>query len=175
MFPSEGAGRILALVHLLLLIVLWVVPLVYYDQLPDQVAVHFDRHGQPDRYAPKSSLTFWGIPIVGTVMVILSFLLLRFPQTFNHPRKREVKELPPDLREPVYDILRSMMLAIFICMDATMIAVEYLIVASAMSGTMQMNWPLVLVPALLPLALLIVYLPKIGRKVDEMKALAASR
>lgn len=173
MFPSEGAGRILALVHLALIIFLWVVPAVYYDQLPDQVPVHFDRQGHPDRFAPKSSFTFWVIPVIGTAVGLLAFLVLRFPQTFNHPRRKEVKELPPALREPVYDILRSLMLSICICMDATLIAVDYLIVKSALLGTMQMSWPLVMVPALLPLGLLVYYLPKVSRKVDEMKARVA--
>ncbi|HUU46540.1 MAG TPA: DUF1648 domain-containing protein [Acidobacteriota bacterium] len=174
MFPREGAARWLVILHLVLLMAIWLVPLAAWQELPDQVPVHFDAKGNPDRHASKSSLSFWLMPIVATVMGILFFVALRFPQVYNHPRKNDVKALPPKMREPVYDILREMMLAIALCIDAIMLYVVWLIVAAARSGGMDLYWPVFAVFMVAPLAVALYYLRRIGRMVDELKARAGA-
>lgn len=172
---DDGAGGIrwLIILHLILILCIWFLPLMMYQDLPDTVPVHFDSHGKPDEFASKTSWSFWGIPLVGTILGAVALILLRFPQAFNHPRRREVAELPENLRPQVYAILKQMMLAIFICVDLVMLAVEYGILESARTGTMTQSIPLILVLAALPLLLMIYYLPRIGRTVDRLKRIAS--
>lgn len=47
--------------------------IVYYDKLPDQVAIHFDLYGNPDNYWHKSAFVV-GIPIFMAIIQILCCL-----------------------------------------------------------------------------------------------------
>lgn len=174
MDESAGSIRWLVVVHLMLVFCLWLLPLVMYQDLPDTVAVHFDSRGNPDSYASKTSWSFWGIPLVGTLIGAAALILLRFPQTFNHPRRREVAALPENLRPQVYAILKQMVLAIFVCVDLVMLVVEYGILQSAKTGVLTQSVPLILILAASPLLLMIFYLPRIGRAVERLKKVAST-
>jgi len=70
----------LAATGLLLLLLL---PAVYYDELPDIIPRHFNGAGEVDGYGPKSSL--WALPAVGLGLYILLTLINRWPHIFNYP------------------------------------------------------------------------------------------
>jgi len=169
-FPREGTARWLAWIHIALLIWIWWVPLSAYDQLPDQVPVHFDGKGNPNRFAAKSGWELWSLPIVATLLGIGVFVLLRFPQACNYPRKDEVKALPPELREQVYAILREMMMAVFVCVDLLFLFIIKGIVAGARTGHAEVNWVPIVLFAAGPLLLMVYYLPRISRTIDRLKA-----
>jgi uncharacterized membrane protein len=174
MDESAGGIRWLIIVHLMLVLCLWLVPLMMYQDLPETVPIHFDSHGNPDSYAPKASWSFWSIPLVGTVLGAVALFLLRYPQSFNHPRQREVRALPEHLRPQVYVILQQMLLAVFICVDVVLLVIGYGVVASAKSGRMTQSVPLILGLAAFPLVLIVYYLPKIGRTCDRLKRIAST-
>jgi len=173
---EEGAGsrRWLIILHLVLILCVWILPLMMIQELPDTVPVHFDAHGNPDSYATKTSFSLWILPVMATVLGMLVLILIRFPKLFNHPRRREVAKLPEHLRPQVYAILIEMMLVVFICMDILMFVIEYGALTSARTGHLSQSVPLILVIAFFPLALLIYYLPRIGKTVDRLKKIAAT-
>ncbi len=63
-----------------ILIVTVIAGLVLHDRLPDQIAVHFDLHGNPDRWAPRSTYllaNFMPVGIVFALNILLFFLTRR--------------------------------------------------------------------------------------------------
>ena len=55
-----------------LLLLLIIIPFLYYNQLPDQIPSHFNGRGNPDNYSNKASIFI--MPGIGLVV----FLLLHF-------------------------------------------------------------------------------------------------
>lgn len=48
---------------LFLVLLLWGLPIFYFDQLPDRIPTHFDGGGNPDRWAAATSCG-WFLPLV---------------------------------------------------------------------------------------------------------------
>jgi len=62
------------------LIVLVIIPIVYYYQLPEKIPLHFGADGTADRFGDRSSI--WLVPIIGCIMVIGLFMLNKRPVFF---------------------------------------------------------------------------------------------
>ncbi len=76
-----------------------------YDRLPEQIAVHWDIHGQPDRIVPKSQawINFWLCPLLMALMVVLTIVL-----PWISPRQFEVERF-----RPTWDYVMAMVVALF--------------------------------------------------------------
>ena len=63
-----------------------------YDSLPEQIAVHWNIRGEPDRIVPKSEawMNFWLCPLVMVLMVVLTVVL-----PWISPRQFEVERFRP--------------------------------------------------------------------------------
>lgn len=60
-----------------------VLAVLFYEQLPDQIAVHFDHAGNPDRNIPKSAAAF-GLPVLFAVINLYThFRLYNDPKVEN--------------------------------------------------------------------------------------------
>lgn len=60
---------------------------IIYDDLPSQIAIHWDNHGNPDNYVPKAFAAF-GIPIFFFIVNIYSKIqLLNDPKKINHSKQ----------------------------------------------------------------------------------------
>lgn len=72
-----------------LAIVIWLVPFVYlfiiYPVLPEQVPLHFDVNGQPDKYGSRQRLLFPLLLINGVAGIM--YLLLKFLPAIDPKRK----------------------------------------------------------------------------------------
>jgi uncharacterized membrane protein len=66
-----------------LLVVLLVIPLAYWTELPNSLPTHFNFRGTPDCFGTKVSV--WTLPILGTVLLSLLSLLNKVPHLFNYP------------------------------------------------------------------------------------------
>lgn len=64
--------------------------LYYYDQLPEQMAVHFSFDNTPDRFQGKLS-TVWGLPLFFAALQTLVFSAQRSDEV--HPRMRALSLL----------------------------------------------------------------------------------
>ncbi|WP_044212031.1 DUF1648 domain-containing protein [Flammeovirga sp. OC4] len=71
------------LVCIVILIITWILPLVVYNDLPEEIAIHFNAKGIPDSYGPKSSL--FSLPIFSLLLFLLLTILNKYPHTFNYP------------------------------------------------------------------------------------------
>lgn len=60
------------MIPLLLCLIPFILSAVYYSQLPEQVAIHFDSNGNPDNYAPKLFAAF-GPPLIMLVVYVYSW------------------------------------------------------------------------------------------------------
>ncbi len=169
MIPQTGIGRFLFFFHIALIVAQWLVPLAALPTLPDQIPVHFDFQGQPDRFASSSGWELWFSPMVGTLLGVLTIVLLRFPRLFNVPRRAEIAALPEAQRETVYDLMREMMLAIFVVVQALLLTVIWLIVSFATASYAPFPWFLLVGFVIAPLAVTIVYLVRIARALDAAK------
>jgi uncharacterized membrane protein len=67
------------------LIILFAIPLIYYNGLPDRIPVHFNGAGVPDGYGSRSTL--WILPLTGAFMYLLFTIIEAFPQIYNFPVK----------------------------------------------------------------------------------------
>lgn len=80
--PFETVDVIIEFISITLLILMWVYCIVNYMELPDTIATHFNRAGEPDDFGSKQ--TVWIIPIIATVMYIGLFMLNKYPHMHNY-------------------------------------------------------------------------------------------
>jgi uncharacterized membrane protein len=64
------------------MILLLLLPAVYYTELPDTIPQHFNARGEADGFGPKTTL--WLLPILGVALYTLLTILVRVPHTFNY-------------------------------------------------------------------------------------------
>lgn len=76
---------IIELVALVSVILLLILPIYYYDILPDKIPRHFNAQGKPDAYGNKSSL--WVLPVISVLLYLFMTIINRFAHTFNYPQK----------------------------------------------------------------------------------------
>lgn len=69
---------------LVLLLVSWIYIIIYYNELPETIAIHFNGAGEADDYANKTAI--WFAP---TLFTILTFLML---YGAKNPKKIDVSE-----------------------------------------------------------------------------------
>ncbi len=67
------------------LVSIWVIAISNFQNLPDQIPIHFNAYGQVDSYGSKS--TIFMLPIIGTILFIGLTILNNFPHIFNFPVK----------------------------------------------------------------------------------------
>jgi uncharacterized membrane protein len=71
-------------IGVIFLIVLIVIPLVYYKQLPERIPVHFNGSGQADGFGGKSSI--WLFPLAGLIIWLIMTVVAAY-NIFNYPVK----------------------------------------------------------------------------------------
>ena len=64
------------------LIVLLLLPVVYYADLPDTIPQHFNGSGEADGFGSKTFL--WFLPGIGAAIYIFMTMLNRSPHRFNY-------------------------------------------------------------------------------------------
>ncbi len=65
------------------LVLLWLITIFKYNQLPSTIATHFNLAGKADGYGSKSEL--FTLPIIGTVIFFIITILNKYPHIFNYP------------------------------------------------------------------------------------------
>ncbi len=76
---KEYAKPYILLIPVCLFIATVIIVLLSYTQMPDRIAVHFDFHGNPDGWGPKTSYLFTGIVPSAVLLVfgIVAFFVVR--------------------------------------------------------------------------------------------------
>lgn len=76
---------IIELLGIIGIVCLIVIPIYFYNDLPDILPIHFNIKGQPDAFGSKDSI--WILPSIGLFLYIGMTLLNRIPHFFNYPTK----------------------------------------------------------------------------------------
>lgn len=126
------ADRILEGVAAAGLIVLWVLPAAYYNDLPDTIATHFNAAGEADGYGPR--ITLWLLPLIGLGLYIGLTLVNRYPRIFNYPVK-----ITPENAERQYQLATRLIRMLKTGIMWLFTYLCWLIVNSASSGQATLN------------------------------------
>jgi uncharacterized membrane protein len=95
------------------LVILIALPLIFSNDLPERIPIHFNLAGKPDGYGTRMIL--WSLPIIGAAMYFGMTILEAFPYIYNYP-----VEITPDnvvnqyrLGTRLIRILKTIILMIF--------------------------------------------------------------
>jgi len=64
------------------LVLLLILPAVYYAELPDTIPTHFNARGEADSFGSKSTL--WLMPGLGLILYLKMTILARYPHIYNY-------------------------------------------------------------------------------------------
>jgi uncharacterized membrane protein len=108
--PFDWLFEGLALAGLLVLLVL---PMAYYSELPDIIPQHFNARGEADGFGSKMML--WILPGIGAALYIFMSVLSRRPHLFNYNFKitPENAERQYRLAIQLVRILKVMVMSLF--------------------------------------------------------------
>lgn len=67
------------------LVVLILLPIIYFGDLPGKIPTHFKGSGMPDGYGSKSTLLLF--PAIGFILYFLLTIISLYPHIFNFPVK----------------------------------------------------------------------------------------
>lgn len=77
--------RLIEIIGWGVLLVIWVLVISTYSNLPDTIPVHYNALGEVDGYGAKSEI--WILPVVGSIVYIGITVLNKFPHIFNYLTK----------------------------------------------------------------------------------------
>ncbi|MBR11350.1 MAG: hypothetical protein CMP48_27200 [Rickettsiales bacterium] len=80
---KDGSDWVIEIVGFLFLAGLIIMPLYYYDQLPESIATHYNANGKADGFSGRGMI--WSLPATGLVMFIGLSVINKFPHIFNYP------------------------------------------------------------------------------------------
>ncbi len=134
---------------------IWIDAVSAYFSLPNEIPLHFDLHGAPDRYGGKLSL--FTLPVLATLVSALLFVLSRYPHMFNYP----IKITEANVRA-AYSLATQLIRAINAYLAFTFFIIEKETISSAEFKTNEINVLLILILILGSIFLLFVYIVKLG-------------
>lgn len=88
--------KVLHFLIVLMLLTLFVIPAIYYGQLPEEIPSHYNHLGEVDAYSEKSMI--WFMPIIGLVLVVFLWLVIsKIPQYNPNKVPKQLPELFKEL------------------------------------------------------------------------------
>jgi uncharacterized membrane protein len=81
--PLSIGDKVIESLSWLALIGLWALVIFNYQQLPDEIPIHFNAVGEADGYGGKGSIL--ALPIIATVLFAGLSVLNQYPHVFNYP------------------------------------------------------------------------------------------
>jgi len=80
----EPIDRVIEFIGILGFMTLIALPIIYFNQLPNIIPVHFGFNGQPDGFGTKDVI--WIMPVLGTFLFLGMSLLNKHPHILNYPQ-----------------------------------------------------------------------------------------
>jgi uncharacterized membrane protein len=74
--------NLIELIGYLILVAFWIIIILSYNNLPEQIPIHFNGFGEVDNYSKKTSIFL--LPIIGTFLFIILTLVSKNPESFNY-------------------------------------------------------------------------------------------
>jgi uncharacterized membrane protein len=133
----------------LLLLMSWIFATWVYAESPKQIATHFNAKGQPDDFGNK--ITVLLLPLFSTFTFVGMTLINQYPHTFNYPAKITAENMEQHYRAAMR-LIRWLKISIVLV---------FLLIAYAMYLSSRQNEASGIVEWILPIILLITFLPLI--------------
>lgn len=103
--------RLARFLNLALLVGLFVGSTLVWPELPERIPVHFGLDGAPDRWARRTLLSWFGLPLIALALNLLlygvAFLSSRSARHINLPDKDRLLRLPPERQRAVLARVRD--------------------------------------------------------------------
>lgn len=111
--PSR-ADKVMEFFSWFLLILLWLIPILSYSNLPDTIPVHYSVTGDVDKWGARMSI--YVLPIVGTILFILLTVVNHYPHIFTFPIKITHENAPRQYKvaTELMRCMKSALLVVFI-------------------------------------------------------------
>jgi uncharacterized membrane protein len=172
---DDGRSTFIYLIGITL-IILWVVSLKAYSELPSRIPVHFNWDGTPNRWDDKTVLHFFLLPGIASLISTFMLIISQYPQLYNFPQKEEVKTWPEEYKIPVYAVLNRMMYWVGFLIALMFLFIQIQIIQGAKSQSFQPAnlWPMWILVAVITL-LPIYYLVTLSRLVKETRRKRAQK
>lgn len=142
--------RTARIIFLLLFIISIILPLFYFDQLPERIASHFNINNQADGWISKSGYMFFHYGIILFFFFLfwgLSFFIPRFPPSLMNMPNKEYW-LSEERKERTFLILQAMVFWIGNACLALFIYVFYEVIMANINGTgkiSSLSWVSILI------------------------------
>lgn len=80
---TKKTDYLLEIISAMATIALIALPLIYYNQLPDEIPTHFNVKGEADGFGSK--VLIWVLTLVGLILYLALTYMNRIPHKFNYP------------------------------------------------------------------------------------------
>ena len=108
--------RLMLVAHVPILLGWIILAWVVYDRLPERIPTHFDATGNPDGYMERSIVSWFMLPLVGTISALTiafsSVYTGRNPHRWNVPNKQAFLALSDAQRQPIVEMMNTLMAGI---------------------------------------------------------------
>lgn len=82
---KDNIDHIMEIVAVFGLVVLTILPIIYFNKLPERIPIHFGFNGEPDGFGSKIFILV--LPFVGILLFAMMFWINKYPHTFNYLTK----------------------------------------------------------------------------------------
>ena len=112
-----NTDKAIELIGFLILITFWVIIIVSYNNLPEQIPIHYNGLGEVDNYSKKSSIFL--LPIIGSFLFIILTLISKNPESFNYNVKITEQNAESQYRNSVnmMRIMKIIVIVIYFLID----------------------------------------------------------
>lgn len=149
--------KILEGLGFLALVLLLVIPIYYYPELPDRIPKHYDAAGQVTSYGGKGML--WMTPIMGLITYAGLFFLNKVPHIFNYPI-----EITPENAERQYRMATRMIRTLNVIIVCTFLFTSYGTIQNALGNQVGLGKAFMLFFLIALFGTIVFYMVKAFRK-----------
>ncbi len=150
---GDNIPKALDIILILSLAAALLLPVYYYQLLPDSIPTHFNLRGSVDSYGSKATILL--IPVLLIVMATAIRLLQNYPHIFSYPF-----EITEQNAEYQYKMAQRFIAVINICVVLLMMGIEIIIIRSALGNYSSMDIVFVLSFVALVFVAMIIYFIK---------------
>lgn len=159
MASKAGHSRI-HLLNAVILAWIWAFSTLRWSALPEEIPVHFTLWGEADRWAAKSWGNWLQVPLVALGMTVLFYatarLSARYPGHVNIPGRVSMRELLPERRRPILDLVRELLFRIAALLNVQWLLVQMGVYGVAIGSSDRLPWYVrAVMLAVIPLVLLL--------------------
>ena len=143
------------------LLLLLLLPLMYYSELPDIIPVHFNFEGTVDKVEGRSQI--WSAPIIGILLYVFIFWLSKRPHMFNY-----IQPVTEENAKYLYTTAARMIRVLNTAMIVLFVYITYASIQTALDQQQGLNVYLVPMLMVLFFSTTIYFVFKLGdkRKLD---------